>query len=383
MLLCKFLLWLVLIQCIVQCSSRDNNINSNDVSVCPHNSKLVKSNGDSHLCMCSANETLCVGPKCKSVKRRNTENIHPREPTNTHEKKQYWAALQSKDWTHRITSATPSLWPSREKAEGFPAKCGSCECVKSCPRIVFVVGCGHSGTTYMVRLLSSHPKYHGILQETGWFTALKSSAAAFERYRQEAVACGRAHKQVVVEKTAKHVARMANILHYFADVVKIVVMVRDGRDVAYSVAKRFGRTGTKFNPCVEAFRWVLDNRAVKPYLSDSRVYIQRYEDLIENPENAVHKLFQFLENEDAPAEVLAQFSQASDLPWGKVKPQKGEIPPDHDHNGLVNKKYRNWQVNRPLFDGRNQWKTGLTPSQAQALFECQGFKEIMKQHGYI
>lgn len=102
--------------------------------------------------------TLCVGPKgeCRWGRRSDAAAMQPREPTNKHEKKQYWEALKKLPWQEKISKATPSLWPSREKVEGFHPACGAeCTCASSCNKIVFIIGCGHSGTTYMTRLLGA------------------------------------------------------------------------------------------------------------------------------------------------------------------------------------------------------------------------------------
>jgi hypothetical protein len=311
--------------------------------------------------------------------------MNPREPLNKQEKRSYWKELSVQPWSQKISLEMPSLWPSREKVEGFDPACTECECRSSCNRIVFVVGCGHSGTTYMTKLLGSHLKYHAILQETGWFSELKGSAAAFERFRQASVECGRIGKMVLVEKTAKHVMFIKRILQLFPNSAKIVLMVRDGRDVTLSVAKRYRRDGVSFRPCTEATRWTMDNAMARQFFKKKGIIHQvRYEDLIADASGTMNRVFQHLEGENAPPEVLSQFESASTLEWGKVKPQTGDPPPAD--SGVVNKKYRNWQINQKLFDGRGQWadpKTGFTDEQLRDLYACPQFEEYMKLFGYF
>jgi hypothetical protein len=314
----------------------------------------------------------------------------PREPLNNnkHAKEAFWNDLKVQPWPEAISKATPSLWPSREKVEGFHATCTSCQCARTCNTVVFIVGCGHSGTTYMTRLIGSHPEYHAILQETGWFSVMDGTAAAFERFRQDAAGCGRAGKRVLVEKTAKHILHLQQIETLFPGTAKVIMMVRDGRDVVYSTSKRYDRLGDQFSPCSESMRWTFDNKAAIPFVPNRNFLHQvRYEDLINNPSNTMHKVFDFLEGAAAPAEVLAQFETKADLKWGNVKAQGGDEPPGLTHGGVVNKHFRNWQINQPLFDGRGQWATAeqhpFTTLQLQALYDCPRFLDTMLQFGYL
>lgn len=216
---------------------------------------------------------------------------------------------------------------------------------------------------------------------------MAGSAAAFERFRQEAVSCGRAGKQVLVEKTAKHIMYLPKMFSLFPKTAKIIIMVRDGRDVALSIAKRYKRYNTSaFRICAEASRWILDNNSIRPYSNNTHILQVRYEDLVRDPEHTMHQIFDFLEGTPAPPEVLSQFKAASELKWGNVKAQQGDAPPNDQHGGLVNKHYRNWQVNQPLFDGRAQWAkhgTGLTDEQLREIYTCPMFTDLMISHGYL
>ena len=112
----------------------------------------------------------------------------------------------------------------------------------------------------------------------------------------------------------------------------------------------------------------------------------RYEDLIANPTKTMDGVFEFLEGEPAPPEVLAQFDLASTLKWGNVKAQAGNIPPPVSTGGLVNKHYRNWQMNQPLFDGRGQWSSGqaaFSDDHLKLLYSCPRFSDIMVMMGYL
>ena len=94
---------------------------------------------------------------------------------------------------------------------------------------------------------------------------------------------------MLVEKTAKHIVHLPKMLEYFPDTSKVVLMVRDGRDVTYSTAKRWERLGPNFLPCVEATRWIADNFGARPYSGDPRFTKVRYEDLVTQPEATINR----------------------------------------------------------------------------------------------
>lgn len=109
------------------------------------------------------------------------------------------------------------------------------------------------------------------MAETGWFSTYGGTRVAFESFRRESVACGRSGARVLVEKTPKHILSLELIFEHFPS-SKVVLIYRDGRDVALSLARRFKYSLD--NPsamCAAATRWVRDNRAAKPHLTDPRV----------------------------------------------------------------------------------------------------------------
>ena len=90
------------------------------------------------------------------------------------------------------------------------------------------------------------------------------------------------------------------ILSYFPD-AKFVFQVRDPRDYMAScldIAKNKGFLGNKFNSSFRALElWKLDQMAglnALKHLGPSRVFVQKYEDLIEHPEKVLSKLCSFL-----------------------------------------------------------------------------------------
>ncbi|MFN2297657.1 MAG: sulfotransferase family protein, partial [Anaerolineales bacterium] len=103
---------------------------------------------------------------------------------------------------------------------------------------VFIVGCGHSGTSLMLAVLDTHSRLYAVPYES--FIAGKNDEqgfrAAMREFEWQAIAAG---KHRWVEKTPKHIYHVENILGWCPD-AQILVVIRDGRDVAYSFRSRTG-----------------------------------------------------------------------------------------------------------------------------------------------
>jgi hypothetical protein len=189
------------------------------------------------------------------------------------------------------------------------------------------------------------------MAETGWFSTYGGTRVAFESFRRESVACGRSGARVLVEKTPKHILSLELIFEHFPS-SKVVLIYRDGRDVALSLARRFKYSLD--NPsamCAAATRWVRDNRAAKPHLTDPRVVTVRYERLVAEPHAVVDDIFSSLEGTLAPPEVHAQFNQSGNLSWARLQPIRVEPLPhlavEQPVNNVTlyeNRHLRNWQV---------------------------------------
>lgn len=125
---------------------------------------------------------------------------------------------------------------------------------------VFIVGCGRSGTTILGRLIQSHPQL-AYLNEAGhiwhydpqvdiWgpksarrggrlsLSAADISDRAAKRVRRAfAVELHRQGGDIIVEKTPAHSFRIDYLLGIFPD-ARFIHMVRNGVEVAYSIARR-------------------------------------------------------------------------------------------------------------------------------------------------
>jgi len=217
---------------------------------------------------------------------------------------------------------------------------------------IFVVGCGHSGTSIMLRLLGEHSRILAIPVETNIFMRSNAFFTLKEILRWEK-ACLKQGKYRLAEKTPKHIHKLKRILRGFPD-AKIILMVRDGRDVAISFKQRLGNIDAGID------RWVRDNRAALPFHDHPQVKIVRYEDLVKFPETTIKEALSFLGEE---YEYLLDFHNKK-TQWYSKELHKPKKLSGKDHNT-----YRNWQINQPLSTERvNRWKREMTEEE-KALFK--------------
>ncbi|MEA3643573.1 MAG: FkbM family methyltransferase [Lamprobacter sp.] len=78
--------------------------------------------------------------------------------------------------------------------------------------MIFVVGCGHTGTTLMATILGESDAIHTIKRETEWFLHGQDFSTELRQEREQAIAAG---KRCLLEKTPRHVYRYAKITAAF------------------------------------------------------------------------------------------------------------------------------------------------------------------------
>lgn len=231
---------------------------------------------------------------------------------------------------------------------------------------VFICGCGHSGTTLVANILAGHPQVYAPLVETGIFLHDPDVARGrFMALRQEAVS---ANAAILVEKTPRHIHHLGLIREIVGD-PKFIIPVRDGRDAAASMARRYGRLRRGTN------RWIEETSIALSERERDDVFCYRHEDLVERPAEIVASICSFVGI--AFHESLLQFHQTKRLWFSQTEIRRGSGVKGPEHDAL-----RNWQINQPIFDSRGRWKSEWSADDMREIVEGRG-KALMLAFGYL
>lgn len=248
-----------------------------------------------------------------------------------------WAKIQLKSLSQSLGSVTVRPIESN---------------IRSC----FVVGCGHSGTTLMAARIGSAKECFPIARETGLFMPDRGLHATTTALRELLYVAEAAGKEMLVEKTPKHIHAIDNIRKVLPE-ARIVLMTRNPLDNCASLYKRFGN----LDYCIE--RWCLDNReAVKAKSHGSFVHHVRFEDLTERPEQTLQSVYRFL-----------------DLTWEADILDAGQTAYDK-LSGSGNIVVRREQVAKPITLNRDSWKKVFTEEQRDLV--TSRTRELASELGY-
>jgi hypothetical protein len=213
---------------------------------------------------------------------------------------------------------------------------------------IFVVGCGHSGSSITARLIGAHPNIWPIAGETK--VAMRRDKACFSAacmaFQEEARFFGRSRW---LEKTPRHILVMPFLLDSY-ETSRIVAVFRDPRDVCLSFKKRYGNVDIGISRYHEAAASLI------PLIGHARVLLVQYEDLVENTVGFLMTVMSFLGEDFRECQLRYHEDPVSWYATSHEKPAS-ELGKEN-HNQL-----RNWQINQPLFDGRGKWRSGLTSTE--------------------
>jgi len=176
---------------------------------------------------------------------------------------------------------------------------------------ILVGGCGRSGTTLLLAILSAHPKIFAFPNEVDAFTTWKKTPNGFKPVRQDRMyrellwrsVPDSAHRWCI--KRPFNVLHIEEILDYFGPGAKFIHIYRDARQVCVS---RHPDDPSKY--WVPLVRWVQDTRAGLDFKDHPQVFTLDYNDLIKDTEKVIHKLCDFLDEEVAD-EILNWYNHAT------------------------------------------------------------------------
>ena len=238
-------------------------------------------------------------------------------------------------------------------------------------KLVMISGCGHTGTTLLARMMGVHSEIYNPPFETNIFLAYNSLKWKYliESLYKEARRKKKDYK-VLLEKTPRHIWHIDFIRRKLPE-TKFILMTRNGKDVIASLYERYKDIQASIR------RYKDDSLLTIRQIDDKKVFLLRYEDLIENPKKCLMEIMNFVELK-FESDML-NFHQTK-VSWFKLD----EIKKKSRKDGVSHNNFRNWQVNQPLFKSPKTWKERIPKKNwidLENFFEEEGNK-IMNTLGY-
>lgn len=211
--------------------------------------------------------------------------------------------------------------------------------------------------------MGNHKDIYGIPNESRFLNngekQIKTTLAAFDKERKKA------NKRYVCEKTPKHVYHIKEMFAYTIK-PKIIVVIRDGRDVASSLKKRFGNIEHGIN------RWIQDNNVWLHNEHKNEFHIVKYENFVNDPAKEMSRICKFLDVEYY--DELLQYNT------------KEVRLPEKFFDGLINDNkhtlLRQHQTNKPIYNGSNRWQKDLSKKEIDSMYSNKEFCKMMIQFEY-
>lgn len=210
---------------------------------------------------------------------------------------------------------------------------------------VFVVGCGHSGTTLLASLVSNHEYVYGVGRETYAFSPINNLLSCRMLIENFDFIAATSNKKAILEKTPKHVLLMDRIRKLLPD-SKFLIITRNPLDNIASLYKRFGN----LDDMIE--RWLVDNNAVLSSLESKNTHRIKYEDLVCSPDTVLKGVFEFLGYE-FDSDVLDNTKSIY----------------SHEFKNTDLFKSRKAQISAPITANINSWVKILSAEQADYIYE--------------
>lgn len=229
---------------------------------------------------------------------------------------------------------------------------------------VLIGGCGRSGTTLLMSVLSCHPRILCIEGEqspfcpTGYHADINPDARfCMDKLCRSVVDSGIPEKTFRwCEKTPRNILFIPRILEYFGTGCRFIHLVRDGRDVTTS---RHPKDPSRF--WISPERWVKDVSAGLEYQNHPQVHTVRYEDLIMNFDVTIGQIYEFLDESSIPSyDTFPESAQVNTLT---------QVTMGH-------------QVRKPHSDSIGRWREAKYSGRIADFMACPGAPELLDQLGY-
>ena len=233
---------------------------------------------------------------------------------------------------------------------------------KPCADPVFICGCGHSGTSLVLRILGEHSALYGVPYESRCGES-RAPATVFRKFDTLAWA---ARRRRWVEKTPGNVWHLEKLTAWFPR-GKFLVIIRDGRDVANSLKKR----GYTLDAAIG--RWVNDNREAEKFWNHPRVLKFTYEEFVTQTDATLGKILNFIG--EPMEDGLKNYHERPRAYCATDNTKSGVLDPGAEHRGR-----RNRQINQPIFDGRGKWRGELSAEEEALIARRAG--AMLREYGY-
>ena len=235
-------------------------------------------------------------------------------------------------------------------------------------RPIFICGCGHSGTTLMLRTLRRVDGLSGPSNETNWAVFPILSHRLDSLQRLEAMISSQCR---LVEKSPIHVFHLERLFEARQQ-CQVILCVRDARDV---VASRKARGDTVER---SLSKWIKSIKIAKKYSEDTRIMVVKYEDVVGDEQAlTLAKLSRFLDVHVSTEHLVPGTQSCTESFNGVSAPAERPI---EVNTRAGHGKLRAWQFNQPLYDGRGRWKIELNEEEIKYI-EYNAFEE-MRWCGY-
>lgn len=218
-------------------------------------------------------------------------------------------------------------------------------------KFVFIVGCGHSGTSLLLRLLAEHPQVYAITRESALFYQPSDSLIlqGLLGWEQAARAAG---KSVILEKTPDHLF-CVHKLNQFVPRACVLCMMRDGRDVVASLVSR----GWDYEKAIHYWTSCMSHlEELKAKVNN--LTLVHLAQLVRRPEQVLAPILAQVGLEHSP-QILSRLLNYHHKPayyYANVI----EKPPDA-LEGEHHVKMRNFQINQPLSKEVSRWQRDIPP----------------------